>query len=48
MCNENSKFKDFLEFAEENPVLTFFLFLIVCSTIGEIGVSAFNALGNLL
>jgi len=48
MDNNSNKFKDFLEFAEENPVLTFFLFLIVCTTIGEIGVAAFNALGKLV
>ena len=48
MYNNSNKFKDFLEFAEENPVLTFLVFLMICTTIGEIGVVAFNAIGKLV
>jgi len=48
MDNNSNKFKDFLKFAEENPFLTFFLFLIVCEAISNIGVAAFNALGKLV
>lgn len=48
MYNNSNKFKDFLEFAEENPVFTFFVFLMICTTISNIGVAAFNAIGKLV
>jgi len=38
--------KDLLNFMEENPILTFILACIIFSTIGEIGVAAFNAIGS--
>ena len=51
MDNNSNKFNDFLEFAVENPLITFLVFLIflvflkICTTIGEIG---FNAIGKLV